>query len=617
MVSILNPRSRPPNADQGALSGVSVAFSDDGGTPTRGQQRPLLLVPTLIATYGVVLISIGYADSYAGARWATAVVWIGQLVVFLPLAITMVAPNVPRSARVVAVGAQAGFQSVIKWMYSPLDFRFPDELLHWRTAWSVLNDHHLFHANPALSISPSFPGLEETTAYVASVTHLSLFAAGSIVAAVSHVGVSLAAYSFVRMITGSDRVGSTAALLFAVSPHHPFFNAGFIYEAPALLLMVLVFVFAFDAHGRRPLALGLASLLLAAVIVTHHVTAAVTTSVLVLSFMVAAVRHDPLVRALGYLSALGVALATAWVAGVAHGLFSYLAPPLQDALQSIGELSAGGGGANSGKSLPLTLSYLAVCLTLFLATLGFVRVSRTTPTVPVRAFSIASISYVGVLGFRAVATSSEIAGRALTYSLFFASITMAIALNALWPPGARAVRQAGITAAVTVIAAGFAMIGWPPLWETTPGRYHIDAFESGIDRAGILGAQWMRRAVGPGHRVACDFSACWLVASYGFQAPVPGVSRLYYATTVGPPEHRFIQTKALSMAVVDAAISEQLPREPSAGYFLDDQYLHSHRSPLPFARLDKFARARGMTRLYDNGRIAIYDLRLIQHALSP
>ena len=105
---------------------------------------------------GSALIAVGFAGGRAHDSWGEAAFLAGWLLSVGVLAVAMTSASLSDGARVAILALQAAQQSFVRWMYSPLYFAFPDELQHWRAASDILLFHHLFHANPALPVSPAF-----------------------------------------------------------------------------------------------------------------------------------------------------------------------------------------------------------------------------------------------------------------------------------------------------------------------------------------------------------------------------------------------------------------------------------------------------------------------------
>ena len=373
-----------------------------------------------VAALGVLVIALSFAAGRAEAAGADALLWAGRLLIWIPLMLLAVAGGVPGHHRLAALVTQAATQSLVKWMYSPRDFRFPDELLHVRTSLEVAAHGTLSVENPVLPISPAFPGLEAITDALASVGDMSIFTAGSIVAAVAHVALAAAVFGLARLarLAGlGDRHAAIAALVFAVAPQQPMFNAMFIYLTPALLLMVGALSLALDSRAPRRLTAILSLACVAGVIVTHHVTALVTLLLLALGAVVAAARADrDRARRLAMLTTGGVALAAGWLVTREGEVVRYLADPLlatiggtSDAAQGEAELTSASPGA-----FALVLAYSAFAVAGILVAIGALALWRRGGSVR-RWAAVGSVGYFAVLGGRVLTGDGELATRAMTY----------------------------------------------------------------------------------------------------------------------------------------------------------------------------------------------------------
>ena len=165
---------RPPQAGRPAVRKARHAARE---TAARAQGR--VSAVALSAATGVAVAAA--ADTagrlgHAGAPWADALYWLGQAMVLVPISVRLLSQRVVTAAETVAlVVILTVAEYLIRICYSPAAFSYPDELEHWRSTVDVLQTGQLFTANDLLPISPHFPGLEEATSALASVTGLSVF----------------------------------------------------------------------------------------------------------------------------------------------------------------------------------------------------------------------------------------------------------------------------------------------------------------------------------------------------------------------------------------------------------------------------------------------------------
>jgi hypothetical protein len=575
---------------------------------------------------GTLLIAVGFAGSRAHDSWAAWPFWIGWIVSTLLLGLAITSPTLSTRGRVVVVLIEAAQQSFVRWMYSPLAFTFPDELSHWRTATDILRYQHLYHDNPRLPVSPAFPGLEEVATSLVSLTHISLFAAGTIVAATSHIALSAAAFYLFRRVSGSAWIGGIAAFVFAMNPLHAGFDSMFIYQAPALLLGMVALETALDEHaprtGRGWASSALALICLAGLVVTHHLTAAVFIVALAVVGVLLAILggFDARAKRLLALALAGVLMATIWVIAEAGGALSYLGTPLGNTISGVIHF-----GSNAGTvALPASsqghsgdwLTILATIVTAILVAIGFWLLWRrpwagTRRILLARTFALLSLGYYAVLLVRQFAPNgAELSGRLLVFTALFTSVSIGFAL-VFGLPVRESLRRYGRPLAVLallVIFLGAKMSGWPAPWEQLPGDFHATAFESGIDRQNTEAVKWFGRNVGPGKRIVCDASTCALAAAYAEAVPIANEGELYYSPTMSPELLETIHGRGLEYLIVDDRLSEE---KPVSGHFFhtNADEAGSEDDAVPKAGVEKFKKVPGIMLIYDNGPIQIYDLR--------
>ena len=165
---------------------------------------------------------------------------------------------------------------IITFCYSPLRFAFSDEYQHTLTAHSILATQHLFHANPALVVSPQFPGMEIVTTEISSLTGLSIFASGTVVAGISHVLMTALVFILAKEFGLSSRAALIAVVVLTTGYTYESFLSYYAYETFAIpfLIATLIFIMkAFKAEGTKLIILQVASIACGFLtIVSHHVT---------------------------------------------------------------------------------------------------------------------------------------------------------------------------------------------------------------------------------------------------------------------------------------------------------------------------------------------------------
>src|SRR4051812_21962742 len=257
--------------------------------PTTTRRSPLPILGRapevlLISCVGVLVVAWGYARGRAGQPGAEALYWLGQALVFVPVAVRLLARRLAGAGEPFALAlGLAVNQYLLKWLYTPDQFRFPDELQHWALTTTLVERGRLFVPDPALPAAVHFPGLEEMGAAVVTLTGLPVTAAGLLVAGVAHLTFVGALFVLAHRIFGSAVVAGLSCVVYATGVHYLFFDSMYLYQTAALPFAVLA-VWAVkrwrrDDRRTAPFALvGAVSMVV--VTVSHHVTALVLVATL-------------------------------------------------------------------------------------------------------------------------------------------------------------------------------------------------------------------------------------------------------------------------------------------------------------------------------------------------
>ncbi|MFI6077932.1 hypothetical protein ACIA5C_41020 [Actinoplanes sp. NPDC051343] len=601
-------------AEAGPAEATTAARSSGLG------QAPWILA---LSSFGVLLVALGYAGGREQNRLALAAYWAGQIVVFTPVVTRLLMRRLAGIAEsFVLVLGLAVNQYLLKWFYSPDQFRFPDELQHWLATTIINEQGTLFRPNLALPPAVHFPGLAEMGAAISQLTGLPVTAAGFIVAGTCHLGLVAALYAAVLRSSRSAAIAGVACVVYATSLHYLFFNSMYLYQTGALIFLMLTVWAArrFSAgHGRQFGALAIAGTVLTTV--CHHVTAGalVLTLLLIGLAEVGTTRPRPW-RTLIVPAGAAVVVAV-WVLVVAHDVISYLQAPLDQVRHAASQFFSGRQQpAGAAAAVPLWELGLQALGLLFLLGL-YLAVARDTIARRERdpwqwaALAGSAVFFAGN-GVRFLGSNGpEVAGRLSTFTYVPMSIVAATALvrnvrlvpsRKMRPSGRRSrmLRVAAGAVVITVLMAGARVGGWPPAAQLLPGPYLADGFERSVDRYGLDAADWERDMLGPGQRTGGDLTAIALASTYGRQDPVRGVGPLFYAEQWSDADQDLVGTLALSYLVVDTRLGEQLPA--NSQYFDNDPDAGRIARPLTAQQLGKFDDLPQWSRLYDNGRIRIY-----------
>jgi hypothetical protein len=607
---------------------------------TAARSRLPVSVVALIAATGVLVVAGAYTAGrlgYASAPWANRAYWLGQVLIIAPVAARLL------SRRHLSVGETVTLlvtltvaEYLVKVCYSPVGFTFGDELAHWRSTMDILQTGKLFQVNDLLPISPLYPGLEEVTAALVSITGLSVFAAGLIVVGLAHLTFVLVLFLLFQRISGSHRIAGVAVLIYASNPLFQSFDSMFVYQTLALAFFGLTVLAAHHLASQKTVSdrggwLTIAVLAAFATVVTHNVTSYVLVAALEVITVGSLLARSRLSAAWASVFALVASAAfTAWIVFAAPATVSYLEPFFSSAVQAFRDLLSSGGhssGATSTAVGPLgdqALSGLTVLGISLLVPVGWWQVWRYYRGQPwVVAMAVGSVSWYVLVAVRLfVADGSELAGRAATFVYIPAGFVAALAVvrltdNSLrWPViRANVRRRAPLVVAVAVAGATLFVFdglanGWPPYWERLPGPHQVAGAERSVGPLEIASAQWAAAQLGPDNTFATDDGDFAVLGSYGDQNPLSNVAFLYTSPKLTASDIQQAADQAIRYILVDRRLSQSLPA--SGSYFADDAAVYTR--PLPLADLTKFDHVADVARIYDSGDIVIYHLGTVDYA---
>ena len=293
------------------------------GAPPRGGVLTLL-APLLAAA--VFLMSVAYWCGWTETAGGPYLYWTSQLLAFgSVLGVLLFRRDLSARDALAAVLLLAVTHYLFKWMYSPDQLRFADELQHWRGGTDAVANGKMFVQNRGLPIATDYPGLAAITASIAATAGVSITTAAFTLMALVRVVTAGLLFMIARRITGSHRAAAIAALLTATGPHYLFFGAMFVYQNIALLFFFLgLLALAVWQHAgrRRGWFAGLAFTAVAAAVVSHHIVA------IIMSFTLAGLAVIDWCRARKWNTAVlalwSTALTAVWMRFVAANTIAYL-----------------------------------------------------------------------------------------------------------------------------------------------------------------------------------------------------------------------------------------------------------------------------------------------------
>jgi hypothetical protein len=590
-----------------------------------------------------VLVMAGVANAGRAGDTGTLLQlgWIAGLVlIFAPAAIRIAARSTPiieRVAVAIGLGMMLQFSRLV---LNPTSFAFHDELIHAETLRQLNATGRLFAFNPLLPVSAYYPGLEVVTDAVQRLTGLPAFPSATIVLMLARLIMVLGILGVVRVVTGSYRAGAVGVLVYVANPQLLFFNSQYSYQTLALPLALLsIYLFAVRRRGRwfsLLLPLGMS----AAVVFTHHLTAALMIAAYAVWLILALVRSrrppaglpsdalDRRTRAtridrrdLGIMTGWGVVLLGLSVINPGNPVASYLGAIGTSSGTELLGLAEGqkakalfSDSAGSGPALweqVLLIAAVVIATAALLLVLGYLRTSWRAARPLALLAGLTAILYPLIPAGHLTQATAEVGDRAAG----FVFIGTAVVVGAWWWQRQRTRGiQIAFVLACTVVFLGDIVLGAGPTAEQLPGPYEISADARSIDADNLAAATWEDAALPHDSPVYADRTSGLLAAAIGGQDTVLHVStnidasRLLLAPTVTSTDAALIRQTKLDYLIVDTRLSTGLPHQQV--YIESGEYGEAGRTtPVTAGALDKFAAVRGVERIYDNGSLVIYDVR--------
>jgi hypothetical protein len=613
----------------GSLSSRAAVRRPSRPEPARepsALSRVPVSVIALIVAAGVFVSSMGYADGRAGAGSHSMpgirLFWIGQALILIPVAGRLLSRRqLSNGGTVTLIAVVTVAEYLIKVNYTPLGFGFNDEFLHWRNTTNMLATGQLFEANYGLPVGTAYPGLEEATSALVSATGLSVFEAGLIVAGIAHLLFICFLYLAFCVAIRSHRIAGIAVLLYTCTPSLTSFNSMFIYETLALAFLAMCIVAglrsSIDKTPReRNRWFIIAVLCIFATVLTHHVTSYMLTAFLILVAIASRLTgsRNTAIR-FGILATISAVSVIVWIATYAKSTIPYFAPIVTGVIKGLNSISTGTAAAPSTIVTPRTnqvLQYGGLLIITVLILIGAWQAWRRHRRHPwIIGMMIGCLGFFGFIVVRiADPNGQELAGRSATYTYIPVSVVAALALTKLVNSGpvrrwGAAVTGVVLASVVTLLIDGLAN-GWPPFWERLPGPHQVSSFESSIGPEEIAVSEWTLAHLGPGNAIAADAGTYPLLLGYGDQNALQNISFLYATPNWTPGiANEAAYVAGAHYVLTDSRLTKQLPLNGT--YFPGDKT--DVTATLSPASLDKFNHITGVSRVFDDGTIVIYDLQ--------
>ena len=128
-------------------------------------------------------------------------------------------------------------------------------------------------------------------------------------------------------------------------------------------------------------------------------------------------------------------------------------------------------------------------------------------------------------------------------------------------------------------------------------------------------ASWTREFLGRGRRVGADRINRVLMLTYGEQRPLTDADEVdlgavFLDRRLTPYDRGLLRRGRVEYLVVDYRLTRSLPWLGVYYDILEPEALR-HTRPIPVVAFAKFDRSRRMSRVFDSGNIAIFDVRKV------
>lgn len=594
-----------------------------------------LSVITLIVAVGVFVSDMGYAQGRAGdgpnSGSGIALYWIGQVLILVPVAGRLLSRrSLSNGGIVTLISVLTTAEYLLKCTYVPLGFGFNDEFLHWSGTTNMLQSGQLFALNYGLPVGTHYPGLEEVTSALISATGLSVFEAGLVVAGIAHLLFVLFLYLAFCAAIRSHRIAGIAILIYFSTPNLTFFNSSFVYETLALTFLAMCIVAGLrsavdksSADRRRWFIVAVMSIF--ATVITHHVTSYMLTAFLILVAIASRLTGSRnTARRFGILAMVSLLSVICWIAFAARDTINYFSPTVTGIISGIQALTQSGQSTAPSTSTSPTnntiLEAVGLLVIFLLIVAGCWQAWKRHRRHPwIFGMMIGSLGWFISLGLRlGTPDGQELAGRSAIYVYIPVCILAALAMTRLvnsplarrWGAGVTAVV---VTASVVLVIDGLAN-GWPPYWERLPGPHQVSAFESSVGPREVAIGNESLPMLGPGNRIAADAGIYPLFFGNGGQNPLQVIAYLYETPKWTLPVAKQASAQDVQYVETDTRLTKALP--PGGGTYFPGQDSADTKT-IPLANLTKFDHIEGVSRVYDDGTIRIYDLVSLGYVPQP
>ena len=563
---------------------------------------------------GVLVCSLADALSRATEAPPSLIFWEGILVLVLPVFVRLTAAEPSARERLALVCVLGLALYGVKLLRDPFVFTYSDELAHQYNAEQIVRDHQLFTHNPLLAVTASYPGLEGATSALMTLTGLSAFGAGILVVGAGRLTLVAGLFFLFTRISGSARIGALGAAVYTANSNFLFYNAQFSYESLALPLFVVVLAMlaerATQARSLRHVWVGPVVLVMAAIVVTHHVTSyALVIALVGLAGVTAAMRGRSRTANPWPFAVVAALLTAFWLVVVATVTATYLRPVFEHAFtgalatasgaSKAREPFSGAGGAPLGERI---VAFASVALLAGSLPFGLWQVWRRHRLQPMAwLFSAAAVLLFATFPLRLSPEAWETAGRAAEFLFIGLAFVVACLCERVLTTGrAPILSRAVLTGCFGIVCIGGIIYGWPAnVRLSQPLRVAADGRVVESERFAL--AHWAARHL-PGQRfIAVGMDAGLLInhgrAGTAVNGTYPDFQDVIQSPNLAAWELALVRQHRVRYVVSDRQVTPSL--------FFSVRGVRERR--LPESTMRKFEGVRAAP-VFSSGDIIVYDL---------
>ncbi len=168
------------------------------------------------------------------------------------------------------------------------------------------------------------------------------------------------------------------------------------------------------------------------------------------------------------------------------------------------------------------------------------------------------------------------------------------------------IRNASGSFMATVVVVGGVAASYPPYSGKLPAPYNVNAYTRSADARTIALGNWMAASIGTSARIVGGHTQVLLLESIAGVKIVPDSASLFETESFTTESALLVQDLKINFVVADRRLTTEIP---AGGANFDNDPLSGHYArPLPPKVLTKFDNITGVSRVFDDGVIVIYDL---------